>query len=90
MTVTVLKTYFKKIKPTIIKYRNYKTFDEVSFKTELTHIQQVNDKENMNYDKFKELCLTVLNKHAPQKEKLIRGNNSPFMNKILPKAFEKK
>ena len=37
MTVTVLKTYFKKIKPTIIKYRNYKKFDEVSFKTELTH-----------------------------------------------------
>ena len=76
MAVTVLKTYFKKIKPTIIKYRNYKTFDEVSFKTELTHTLQVNDTENMNYDKFKELFLTVLNKHAPQKEKLIRGNNA--------------
>ena len=44
----------------------------------------------MNYDKFKELFLTVLNKHAPQKEKLIRGNNAPFMNKILSKAFMKR
>ena len=28
-----------------------------------------------------------LNKHAPMKEKLIRGNNAPFMNKKLSKAF---
>ena len=90
MTVTVLKTYFKKIKPTIIKYRNYKNIDEVSFKRELAHTLQVNDTENMNYDKFKKLFLTVLNNHAPQKEKLIRGNNAPFMNKILSKAFMKR
>ena len=28
-----------------------------------------------------------LNKHAPMKAKLIRGNNAPFINKILSKAF---
>ena len=28
-----------------------------------------------------------LNKHAPIKEKTIRGNNAPFMNKTLSKAF---
>ena len=90
MAVTVLKTYFKNIEATTIKYRNEKKFGGVSFKTELTHTLQVNDTENMNYDKFKELFLTVLNKHAPQKEKQIRGNNSPFMNKILSKAFTKR
>ena len=41
----------------------------------------------MNYDKFRDLFLTVLNKHAPLKEKKIRGNNAPFMNKTLSKAF---
>ena len=31
--------------------------------------------------------MNVLNKHAPFKEKLIRGNNATFMNKTLSKAF---
>ena len=31
--------------------------------------------------------MVVLGKHAPIKEKLIRGNNSSFMNKTLSKAF---
>ena len=29
----------------------------------------------------------LLNKHAPMKKKSIRGNNAPFMNKTLSKAF---
>ena len=29
----------------------------------------------------------VLNKYTPVKEKLVRGNNAPFMNKTLSKAF---
>ena len=33
MTVTVLKTYFQKQSPTIIRYRNYKKFDNESFVT---------------------------------------------------------
>ena len=28
-----------------------------------------------------------LNKHAPMKEKIVRANNAPFMNKKLSKAF---
>ena len=90
MTITVFKTYFKKIKPMIIKYRNYNKLDIVSFRIELTHTLQVNDSENMNYDKFKNLFLTILNKYAPEKVKIIRGNNGPFMNKTLSKAFMKR
>ena len=41
----------------------------------------------MNYDEFKEIFLYVLNKYAPMKIKCIRGNNAPFMNKILSKKF---
>ena len=37
MIITVLKTYFKKLKPSIIKYRSYANFDEDSFKTDLTY-----------------------------------------------------
>ena len=41
----------------------------------------------MNYDEFKDTFMNVLNKYAPIKEKIIRGNNAPFMNKALSKAF---
>ena len=87
MTVTVLKTYFKKLKPLVIKYRSYKHFDEFSFKQELNYSLQTRDKENMTYDEFKNVFMVVLNNHAPIKEKIIRGNNAPFMNKTLSKAF---
>lgn len=86
MTVTVLKTYFKKLKPIIIKYRSYKHFDEFSFKQELNYSLQTRDKENMKYDEFKNVFMEVLNRHAPIKEKTIRGNNAPFMNKTV-KSF---
>ena len=41
----------------------------------------------MNYDEFKEIFMHILNKYAPMKIKCIRGNNAPFMNKMLSKAF---
>ena len=41
----------------------------------------------MTYDEFKNVFMDALNNHAPIKEKIIRGNNAPFMNKTLSKAF---
>ena len=41
----------------------------------------------MNYDEFKDIFMQILNKYAPMKKKCIRGNNAPFMNKTLCKAF---
>ena len=38
-------------------------------------------------DSFKKYFMSTLNKHAPIKEKLVKGNNAPFMNKTLSKAF---
>ena len=81
MILTVLKTYFKKSKPTIIKYRSYANYDEGSFKTDLTHSLLSSDKCNSNYDEFKNIYMNVLNRHAPIKAKMIRGNNAPFIKK---------
>lgn len=33
------------------------------------------------------ICEHTLNVHAPKKQKFLRGNNSPFMNKELSKAI---
>ena len=30
--------------------------------------------------------MEILNEHAPMKERLVRANNAPFMNKTLSKA----
>ena len=87
MIITVLKTYFKKLKPSIINYRSYENFDEDSFKTNLTYSLYSSDKRNMKYDVFKNIFMNALNRHDPIKEKMIRGNNAPFMNKTLSKSI---
>ena len=88
MIITVWKTYFKKIKPTIIKYRSFTNFGEGSFKTDLNHsLSSSRSKYNMNYGEFKNIFIKVLNIHAPIKEKKIRGNNAPFMNKTHSKSI---
>ena len=87
MTITVLKIYFKKKGPISINYRNYKFFDEIQFRNDLIEQLTLFDIEYMGYDDFKDIFMSVLNKHAPMKKKVVRGNNAPFMNTILSKAF---
>ena len=36
---------------------------------------------------FQKIFLTIWNAYAPVKKKVVRGNNAPFMNKTLSKAF---
>ena len=87
MIITVLKSYFKKKHPITVNYRSYKHFNEDLFRRDLIiNLQNLNE-EIRDYDNFKEIFMKVLNQHAPTKKKLIRGNNAPFMNKILSKAF---
>ena len=86
MTITVLKTTFHKLPPTLINYRNYSKFNDEHFRLELSNELFDNcDLNNITYEKFIEIFLNVLNKHAPLKTKLVRANNVPFMNKHLRK-----
>ena len=41
----------------------------------------------MQYDGFKHIFMKVLDWHAPKNTKRVRGNNTPFMNKVLSKAL---
>ena len=70
MVVSVFKISFKKEKPKIVTYRDYKRFDN---------------------EKFRESLITYLstgkNISVPIKQKHIRGNQSPFMNKDIHKAI---
>ena len=87
LTVTVLKSQCKKMDPLIINYRNYKKFDGNVFREDLSRQLNVLNIDTITYDQFKIIFMATLDWHAPQKKKTIRGNNAPFMNKTLSKAF---
>ena len=87
MTVTVLKTYFKKKKPIKTNYRSYKYFNDSEFRNDLQKNLEITNKESIQYDEFNHIFMTDLDWHVPKKTKTVRGNNAPFMNKVLSKAF---
>ena len=85
MVVFVFKTSSKKQKPKIVTYRDYKRFDNEKFKESL--ITCFSKGKNISCDAFENLVLQTLGKMAPIKQKHIRGNQSPFMNKDIHKAI---
>ncbi len=87
MTVTCLKRYVKKSPPIVVNYRNYKRFNEFRFQNDLSRGLETANENNMTYDDVKIKIMEQLNKHAPMKKKLVRANNSPFMNSELSKAI---
>ena len=86
MTVTVMKQYFPKQTPVLIKYRNFKTIDKFAFRQELRQ-NLTTLGETITYVQFENIFIRQLDKHAPMKEKYVRANNEPFMNKTLSKAI---
>ena len=80
---TVIKTFIKKLQPNIINYRCYKNFSMEEFRRELITSLDNFRGGILKYDIF----MTILNIHAPQKKKVVRGNNAPFMTKTLTKAI---
>ena len=85
MVVTVLRKTFQRTQPKVVSYRDYKNFDNDLFKSSLQNA--LNEINRPDYIKFKEVFLETLNKHAPVKQKTIRGNHAPYMTKGLRKAI---
>ena len=44
-------------------------------------------KEKNMYESFSDNFKAIVKKHAPVKERIVRGNNAPFMTKELRKAI---
>ena len=87
MIITVLNGKLNKKEPALLNYRSYKNFDENLYREKLATALLSLDFNNMGYDEFKKVFIRVLNLNAPMKKKYIRGNNVPFMNRTLSKAF---
>ena len=85
MSITVLKRYFKKKDPITITYHDLKSFDGLKFREDIRNkLEQIGE---LDIDKFKHVFTSTWNSHAPVKKKIVRGNNAPFMNRTLSKAF---
>ena len=84
MTLAILKVYFIKLPPKIIKYRSYRNFQDESFHDNISAIMEDN---NFNFDLKIKSIVKELDKMTPFKSKTVRGNDAPFMNKELRKAI---
>ena len=75
--------------PKEIKFRTYKNFCETDFLADLSRNLILYPRESIksSYDLFESIFTSVLDRHAPWKTKIIRGNEKPHMNKALKKAI---
>ena len=86
----ILHTYLMDgpLKPRVTNYRDYKSFGNKIFWEELLYELWSNiwGKYNWFWRVYWHMMET-LNHHAPTKQKYIRGNHLPFMNKTLSKEI---
>ena len=87
LTFTVLKMFYAKQKPRIIKYRDYKNFNNITFRMDLLKELSLSKLKKGDFDKFTFIVNNLLESHAPMKEKYIRRNQAPVMNKSVRKAI---
>ena len=90
MTVTILKTHFKKGPPTIITYRDYSRYSLPNFRSDLEKQLPLEVMLNMPHEIFMDIITNVLERHAPIKFKYLRVNHSPFITKRIRKEIMKR
>ena len=92
MVVPVMKANFRKLEPKKITYRNYRYFSNYKFreKVRFESSKVVLENSDKGFHKFFGTCKEPPNMYAPLKNIYIRGNNSPFMYRILSKKIMKR
>ena len=87
-----MKKSFRKFHPRLINYRCYKNFSNEVFRECL--LEKISKEVFVNNDeglqRFSYINLQVLNQHASQKIKYVRGNQIPSMTKQLSKEIMKR
>ena len=80
LITSFFRSHFERIPPKKVEYRNYKKFDVTNFLRDL-------DREIIQHSTFSDAFRSVLDRDAPLKRKMIRGNQGSFMTKQLIKAI---
>ena len=87
---SILRASFKKFPPKIINQRGQKHFGQKKFLHDLDSKLLQGDLYRNCDEPYEKLLVDILNYHAPLKEKQVRSNHAPFMNKELSKATMEK
>ena len=89
MTATALRMQFRKLKPRVLFYRDYKKFLNGTF---INSLKVKFDTQSISPDENGFLYFSKIfkNKHASRKQEKIRGNQSSFINKEISKAITKR
>ena len=87
MILTMLKTTFQQKEPKCVIYRDYKN---VIFECFKNNLQEDLQSCKGSHDAFDNNFTSCLNKHAPKKKKVLRGNEKPHMNNNLRRAILKR
>ena len=84
-----MKSYITRLKPKTIFYRNYKNFDEEKFVKDVkaADFSFSNNDPNENYSVLSDTFSKVVDRYAPLKEKIQRGNHTPLISKEMKKLF---
>lgn len=85
LVYTILKTTYQKLPPKTLSYRSYKYFNHEQFCKELWN--SFSNTVISCYDNFDDIFMAVLDRLAPLKFKVVRGNQSPHLNRNLSKAI---
>ena len=74
----------------MIQYRDYKQFPNNRCTDGLTSkLSNTDSENNTRLNGFLNICMDTLDQHAPCKQKYMRGNHLPFMNKTTSKEIMK-
>ena len=68
LTFTILKMFYAKQKPRIIKYRDYKNFNKTTFRMDLLKELSLSNLQYGDFDRFKFIVNKLLESHAPMKK----------------------
>ena len=80
---TILKSKFEKFGPKKFIYRNFKQFDSEQFKLDICNSMSA----VRTHAAFENTFVSILDKHAPKKTEILRGNQTPYFNKKLRKQI---
>ena len=87
MNITVLTMFFSKQKHETVFFRNYNKFDNSAFREALNRELLKYDLNNIEYDTFQKIIVSLLHVYAPLNKKYLRANHASFVTKELRKAI---
>ena len=92
MSLAVMKVSYKKQRLKIVRYRNYRNFDDEFFINEVKNSigKEYSQNQSLEFGSFKKKVDNILQKHDPLKRRYVRAMSVPFIDKNINKHIMKR